>query len=66
VTNQEYREILEKLGFRSARAFAPVLGVSVRTSQLYAEDAVIPGPVARLMRLLAAREITPNRLKELD
>lgn len=66
MTNQEYRDIIEKLGFRSARAFAPVIGVSVRSSQLYAENAAIPGPVARLMRLLAKGRVSVQTLKDLD
>lgn len=66
MTNQEYRTIFEKLGFPSARAFAPIIGVSVRASQRYAVDDVIPPPVARLMRLMADYGVKPETVKDLD
>jgi hypothetical protein len=67
MTNAEYRTIIEKLGFTSARAFAPIIGVSVRASQRFAVDGEpIPGPVARLLRLMAKYRIKPQTVKDLD
>jgi hypothetical protein len=65
MTNEQYRACLDKLGL-SARGLAPILGVSVRASQRYAVDDAIPGPVARLVRLMVDRGIKPELVRELD
>lgn len=49
----QYRESLARLGLSQVGA-APVLGVSPRTAQRYAEDGP-SGPAARLVELLLSR-----------
>lgn len=64
MTNREYRAILEKLAIPVIGA-AEILGISPRQAQRYAAADAIPGPVARLMRLLADGTLQPHTLKDM-
>lgn len=51
MTGQQYQAALATLGI-SNYAFAPRIGISLRTAQSYAGDETrIPGPLAALLRL---------------
>jgi DNA-binding transcriptional regulator YiaG len=52
MTGKQYKAALAELGV-SNYAFAPAIGLALRTAQHYAGDETrIPGPVAALLRLL--------------
>jgi DNA-binding transcriptional regulator YiaG len=52
MTGKQYQAALAELGI-SNYAFAPLVGLALRTAQNYAGDARrIPGPLAALLRLL--------------
>lgn len=52
MTGKQYQAALAELGI-SNYAFAPLVGIALRTAQHYAGDETrIPGPVAALVRLL--------------
>lgn len=60
---QRYRSNLKKAGLSQLR-FADVVGIANRTSQGYALGEVpIPGPVMKLLALLAAGRITAEELE---
>ncbi len=63
MTAAQYRAHLSRLGFPSAYAVAPVLGISTRTSQRYASGEIkVSDTVAILLALLTACEEEPNDL----
>lgn len=64
MTSAQYRKLLERLGLTIVGA-APVLGISRRQAQRYAEGNAIPGPVAKLVWLMADRGIDPNDVMRL-
>jgi DNA-binding transcriptional regulator YiaG len=52
MTGRQYQAALAELGI-SNYAFAPLIGIALRTAQHYAGDERrIPGPMAALLRLL--------------
>jgi hypothetical protein len=63
MTAEEYRYLLAGLGLNQSAA-AERLGLSIRTSNGYANDRPIPEPVARHLRLIAKErglaEYQPN------
>ena len=64
MTNAQYRLLLEHLGLNAQEA-GRVLGVSRRQAQRYATKDTIPAPVAKLMRLMAERNIDPEDVEAL-
>jgi hypothetical protein len=65
MTAKQYRTALEALGL-TAYGAAPWLGVALRTSQNYASgQTAVPEPVARLLRLVIALKLTPDKTAEL-
>ena len=64
MTNAQYRKLLEHLGLNIVEA-GRVLGISPRQAQRYAAKDAIPGPVAKLMRLMVERNIDPEDVKAL-
>ena len=64
MTNAQYRLLLEHLGLNIVEA-GRVLGISSRQAQRYAAKNAIPGPVAKLMRLMAEMDIDPKHVEAL-
>lgn len=64
MTNAQYRDLLEHLDLTVTGA-GPVLGISPRQAQRYAANDTIPGPIAKLMRLMVENNITPNHVAAL-
>ncbi|PWT73950.1 MAG: hypothetical protein C5B60_07510 [Chloroflexi bacterium] len=65
MNSAEYRAVIAELGLTQTAA-ARLLGVSPRTSRKWACDETdIPGPAARLLRLMIAAKITPQRVAKL-
>jgi len=64
MTNAQYRLLLEHLGLNVVEA-GRVLGISPRQAQRYAAQDAIPGPVAKLMRLMAEKNIDPEYVETL-
>jgi hypothetical protein len=56
MTAAEYRSLLSALGATQAKA-AKRLGISIRSSNSYANGAPIPIPTARLLRLLVLTDV---------
>jgi len=66
MTSEEYRELIARLGLDQRQA-AKWLGVSRRTSQNYATGGTeIPGPTARLLRLVDHLRQHPTRATTLE
>ena len=67
MTSTEYREAIAALGLNQAGA-AKLLGVDDRTSRRWAcDEREVPETVARFLRLMIARKITPAQVhKALD
>jgi DNA-binding XRE family transcriptional regulator len=57
MTSAQYRAALAKLGMTQQEA-ADFLGVSVRTSNAYANDGTIPEATAKLLRLMIKLDLT--------
>jgi DNA-binding XRE family transcriptional regulator len=57
MTSAQYRAALAKIGMTQQEA-ADFLGVSVRTSNSYANDGVIPEATAKLLRLMIKLDLT--------
>jgi DNA-binding XRE family transcriptional regulator len=57
MTSAQYRAALAKLGMTQQEA-ATFLGVSVRTSNAYANDSMIPEATAKLLRLMIKLDLT--------
>lgn len=64
MTNAQYRKLLSDLGLNIVEA-GRVLGVSPRQAQRYAAKGAIPVPVAKLMRLMAEKNIDPEYVETL-
>jgi len=64
MTNAQYRKLLEHLGLNVVEA-GRVLGISPRQAQRYAARDAIPGPVAKLMRLMVEKNIDPKHIEAL-
>ena len=64
MTSTQYRKLLDRLGLTIVGA-APVLGISPRQAQRYAAGDPIPGPVAKLLRLMVDRGIDPVEVMRL-
>lgn len=64
MTNAQYRDLLEHLDLTVTGA-SPVLGISPRQAQRYAANDAIPGPIAKLMRLMVENNINPNHVAAL-
>ena len=65
MNKREYLEALAKLGLTIVGA-GPVFGLSKRHAQRYAAgDTSIPGPLAKLVRVMLARRIAPEVIAEL-
>jgi hypothetical protein len=59
MTTAQYRAALKKLGLTQAQA-AEFLGVSTRMSNAYANSAVVPVAIARLLRLMIRLKLKPE------
>lgn len=64
MTNAQYRKLLEHLGLNVMEA-GRVLGISPRQAQRYAAKDAIPGPIAKLVRLMVEKNIDPNHVQAL-
>jgi len=64
MTNAQYRKLLSDLGLNIVEA-GRVLGISPRQAQRYAANDAIPRPVAKLMRLMAEKNIDPEYVETL-
>lgn len=62
MTAAQYRKLLDRLGLTIVGA-APVLGISPRQAQRYAAGDPIPGPVAKLLRLMVRLNLKPDDVK---
>jgi DNA-binding transcriptional regulator YiaG len=63
MTPNQYAEAIERLGL-SQRGAGRFLGVDERTSRKWiAGDARIPNSVAKLLRLMIERELTPDDVR---
>lgn len=62
MTSPQYRAALAKLGMTQQEA-ADFLGVSIRTSHSYANDAMIPEAVAKLLRLMIKLNLTARDVR---
>jgi DNA-binding transcriptional regulator YiaG len=63
MTTNQYAEAIERLGL-SQRGAGRFLGVDERTSRKWiAGDARIPNSVAKLLRLMIERELTPDDVR---
>lgn len=59
MTNEQYRKALAKLDLTQGQA-AKFLGISIRTSNGYANDRVIPEYIAKLLRLMIRLKLKPE------
>ena len=59
MTTAQYRAALKKLGLTQAQA-TEFLGVSTRMSNAYANSAVVPVAIARLLRLMIRLKLKPE------
>jgi DNA-binding XRE family transcriptional regulator len=59
MTNEQYRKAIAKLGMTQGQA-AKFLGVSIRTSNGFANDRQIPEALAKLLRLMVRLELKPE------
>ncbi len=64
MTNAQYRKLLSDLGLNIVEA-GRVLGISPRQAQRYAAGDAIPAPIAKLMRLMAEKNIDPEYVETL-
>jgi DNA-binding XRE family transcriptional regulator len=62
MTAKQYRDALAKLGLTQGQA-ADFLGVSLRTSNAYANGEPIPEAVAKLLRLMVRLNLEPADVK---
>ena len=64
MTNAQYRKLLADLGLNVVEA-GRVLGISPRQAQRYAAGGTIHPTVAKLMRLMAEKNIDPKHVEAL-
>jgi DNA-binding XRE family transcriptional regulator len=62
MTSAQYRAALAKLGMTQQDA-ADFLGVSVRTSNSYANDGIIPEATAKLLCLMIRLDLTAQDVR---
>jgi hypothetical protein len=62
MTKTEYRAIIDELGLTQVAAGA-FFDVDARTSRRWALGGVIPGPVAILLRYMAAKKLKPEDVR---
>jgi predicted GIY-YIG superfamily endonuclease len=59
MTSKQYREAIRKLGMSQGEA-ADFLGISIRSSNGYANGRLIPEHIAKLLRLMIRLDIEPK------
>lgn len=62
MTHNQYRAAIDRLGLSQVKA-AKFLGISLRTSQNYANGEPIPEPTAKLLRLMVRLDLKPEDVK---